>query len=316
MSYLQKIIQSFRGRKVLVVGDVMIDQYSYGVVDRISPEAPVPIVHLVEEKFVAGGAGNVYQNLLELGAEVSLVSVSGDDISAEKVASLFNDNRSDKKFIVRDSGRKTTVKQRLVAGGQQMLRFDSEDTHDISQDIEAELLSILEKKIADADVVCVSDYAKGVITKKIASRICQLAAEKKVPVVVDTKPKHFSYFHAVSVLAPNESEVLEFDKKLDVVTAAKNLAMQTTSDVLVTRGSLGMLAVSNSQVLFSIPSFANDVRDVSGAGDTVVSLLALGFAAGLSLEDAAFVANHGAAIAVSKPQTSAVSIEELIDVLL
>lgn len=312
LPYIQAI-NSFTDKEVLVIGDLMVDLYSYGIVDRISPEAPIPIIHLVSEEYVPGGAGNVCNNLLALEAKVHLLSVCGHDEYGEKVHGILKGLPSFNSNILIDNERRTTVKQRLVAGGQQLLRVDTEDTNYLSETLESQVIAFLREHIKNFDCVCVSDYAKGFITEKIAHTISTLANDNNVPLIVDTKPKHFKFFKHCTVITPNEKEVFSAYSNLSYEEAAEKLSHDTQSPVLITRGAAGMSYIKNEHgEIFNLPSYATDVRDVSGAGDTVVAVIAASFSVGLDIKDAAYLASKAAAIAVSKSQTSAVTQEELI----
>jgi D-beta-D-heptose 7-phosphate kinase/D-beta-D-heptose 1-phosphate adenosyltransferase len=311
------IVASFKNKRILVVGDVMLDHYSYGKVTRISPEAPVPIIQIVEERFVPGGAGNVFQNLCEYGVQAVLLAIVGNDEAAKKLKQSCTISSCGETLFIIDENRRTTVKHRLVAHRQQLLRVDTEDTAPIASTLESEIVAYVEEHIGTFDCLCIADYAKGGITESVASKLTDICAEHEIPILVDTKPAHFSFYRDCTMLTPNEGEVLAAYPNHTYQEAAKALFAATNTPVLVTRGKEGVAYVTASGEEFALPSYANeeDVRDVSGAGDTVVATLALALSCGLPAHDAAFIASKAAAIAITKPQTSAVTLSELIETL-
>lgn len=318
-SLIKTVIDSFKDLRILVIGDVMLDHYSYGKVDRISPEAPVPIIHLIDESFVPGGAGNVYLNISAMGAEVTLISVLGKDAGAENLLHVFKKTPySGKQVFFFEQDRKTTVKQRLIAGGQQLLRVDTEDRYPITRETEFLVSSYLNEHGNEFDCICVSDYAKGMITANLAQEICACSKHNDAPVIVDTKPSQFKLYNRCTLITPNELEVTSAyaDLNLDYVESARRLSLETNSPILVTRGEQGMSYITgNESEQFSIPSFATDVRDVSGAGDTVVALCTLGLASNLNVYETSVLASKAAAVAISKYQSSVVTPGELLDSL-
>ncbi len=316
---LQEKFATLPSLKVCVIGDVMLDTYTYGKVERISAEAPVPIIHIVDTMHVLGGAGNVFANLSMVGMGVSLVSSVGTDESGQKVVELLKEKTQPgvTHYLTKNSKKPTTNKQRIIASNQQLLRIDTEDTHEISTDIVYEVTANLEAALEGVQVVCISDYGKGFITAPIMEAILTIAARKNIPVVVDTKPKNINFFYNCTLISPNESELQQMTTEGTIEERAQSLASQTRSNILVTLGGKGVYYADykDSDNNFSLPSFAKDVRDVSGAGDTVVAFVVVGLALGLSMYESVTLANHAAAISVSKPHTAVVTTEELLAVI-
>jgi rfaE bifunctional protein kinase chain/domain len=309
---LREICTRLQCVRVLVVGDVMLDHYSYGVVERISPEAPVPIISISREQHIPGGAGNVFLNVQHLGAQVSLIGVVGNDAAATILRTAFGAAQGMVTCLV-DPARTTTVKHRLLAGGQQLLRVDTEERTSLSSDIRQELHRAIEEHLNAVDVICVVDYAKGVWSQESAAHVVSLATKRNIPVVVDTKPAHFLWYRGARIMTPNEKEVCEGYNGVSYDRAGTLLAQETGATVVVTRGGNGMACIDQHGVRFELPAYARqeEVRDVSGAGDTVTAAFATAIAAGVLYVDAADFASAAAAAAVMKSHTSAVTLDEV-----
>ncbi len=306
--------------RVCVIGDLMLDTYTYGKVERISPEAPVPIIKIEKEVTVLGGAGNVYANLLTIGTIVNLIGSVGEDDDGKKIIALLSKNVSieeDRVKIYVDKKKPTINKNRIVAGTQQLLRIDNENEKPIDLVLESKVIGNLSKILNNIDVVCVADYGKGFITHNIVKAIKKNTDVNNIPVIIDTKPKNISFFKDFTLITPNEKELFEMTEEGTVSERAYALSLQTGTNVLVTRGSNGVLYcdAKNKNKNFTLPSFAEDVRDVSGAGDTIAAFTVVGIALGMDIYDAVSVANKAAAIAVSKPHTNTVTLDELIQKL-
>ena len=314
---IEEIITSFKTKRVLVVGDVMLDHYSYGKVTRISPEAPVPIIEILEEKLVPGGAGNVFHNMCEFGASTTLISVVGTDDTSQKIKNSLGSFNCGEVILLSDGNRRSTVKHRLIAGRQQLLRIDTEDVFPISDEVREKIQEYIRENISTFDCVCISDYAKGVLSESLASCILEYASKHGVPVLVDTKPSNFRFYKGCAVITPNESELLNAYPGCDYRQAAEIFSHDSESSILVTLGKNGVAYVTERGEQFSLPSYAReeDVRDVSGAGDTVVATYTLCLASKAEPEEAAHIASKAAAVAVAKPYTSTVTIRELIESL-
>jgi D-beta-D-heptose 7-phosphate kinase / D-beta-D-heptose 1-phosphate adenosyltransferase len=314
------IRQKFPEIRVMVIGDLMLDRYFWGKASRISPEAPVPVVNIERKTHSLGGAGNVALNLVSLGCQVELMGVVGNDVEAEVLRQTVMELGIDSGGLLIDVSRPTTVKTRIISNSQQMLRLDSEVSSFIGNEIEEALLKMSGEKLDAVDIVILSDYAKGVLTDRFLSSFLALADRKKVRVLVDPKRKDFGAYANAGAVTPNRAELqaamgraLETDG--DFEWAARALQKQYNFEaVLMTRSEQGMTLLSEG-VVSHFPTQAKQVFDISGAGDAVISVLALGLAAGLSWPEATELANLGAGVAVQKVGTSPVTAEELVQVL-
>ncbi|HET9149119.1 MAG TPA: D-glycero-beta-D-manno-heptose-7-phosphate kinase [Alphaproteobacteria bacterium] len=295
--------------RIAVIGDVMLDRYAYGDVDRISPEGPIPVFRRRRAVAMLGGAGNVVRNVTALGAKAALVGAVGTDAEGREVRQLVRADAGILSRLVADPAHRTTVKTRFVAGQQQLLRADEESDGPFVPRLERALMSAARGAIARAAAVVMSDYGKGVMSSAVAAAIIAAARRHRVPVVVDPKGSDWSRYKGASLVTPNRRELEEaFGKPLvgdrAIVTAARALiARYRLGAVLVTRSAEGMSAVS-ARAVSHLPAEAREVFDVSGAGDTVVAAVAAGLAAGLPLADAARIANAAAGIVVGKLGTA------------
>ena len=313
---LISFIARFRGRPVGVVGDLMLDHYVAGTVERISQEAPTPIVRVTEDSDAPGGAANVAVNVKALGGAVSLFGVLGKDAVGAHLAQALRARGVDLGGLVTVPRWRTIEKIRVLSLGQQMLRLDREEGTYLDKRGEDALLAALRARVGDLRVLIVADYAKGTITPRVAREIATLARRRKIPLIVDTKPKHFSLYRSAFVLTPNMREAEGASgRKIETITdlraVAELLARRARAAILVKRGAEGMSLFSGGR-LRHIPSVAREVFDVTGAGDTVIAALALGVAAGADLYRAAWLANQAAGVVVGKRGTASVSAEELL----
>ncbi len=309
------------GVKLLVIGDVMLDHFIYGTVERISPEAPIPVLKVEREARMLGGAGNVARNANALGARVTLVATVGDDDAGGTIVQLVGAEGQLSGNLVVVPGRPTTVKTRFVAQGQQLLRSDQEDAAAITSDIERRLLEAIEGELSEADAVVISDYAKGTVSPGVAQRTIAAARAAGKPVIVDTKTADVSVFRGAGLLTPNAREL----STLTGMPALSNANVEAASaklmndldlgGVVVTRSERGMSVVERGQPAHHLTAEAREVFDVSGAGDTVLATLALALGAGAALGDAATLANIAAGIVVGKAGTAVVRADELLRVL-
>jgi len=313
---LLSLLPMIKGKKILVIGDVMLDKYIWGEVFRISPEAPVPIVHVTKETFVPGGAANVANNIVSVGGEAYVCSVVGQDRSGKVLIEELEKRGIKTEAIIEDSNRPTIQKIRVMGGKQQLLRMDKENSDYVSAETEAKIIDKIRTLLNSADAIVISDYAKGVVTEKLMENIRKYCIEANKPVIVDGKPKHKMWFRDLTIITPNTNEAIEMSgivmkKDGDVISVGKKLMEELNTNVLITRGEKGMTLFEKKGAIANIPTKAREVYDVSGAGDTVVGVLALGLAAGIDLENAAHLANYAAGIVVGKLGTATVSIEEL-----
>jgi D-glycero-beta-D-manno-heptose-7-phosphate kinase len=311
------LLARFLPRKVLVLGDIMADEYIWGAVSRISPEAPVPIVEVGDESTRLGGAANVVANIRALGAQADLVGVVGGDAMADRLIHEVEQIGVKSDGMVVDRIRKTTVKTRVVAGSQHVVRFDRECTEDFTEETRGKIAALVRDRLPAAEAVVISDYGKGVITRGLLEEVLPLARARGVTIVVDPKINHFDLYREVTVLTPNHREAAAawgrpVRSEADVITAGWHLLESLGAQaVLITRGERGMSLFEVDGRVSHIPAVAKEVFDVTGAGDTVVAAMALALASGASMVEAAQVANHAAGVVVGKRGTATVSLEEL-----
>ncbi|WP_294703811.1 D-glycero-beta-D-manno-heptose-7-phosphate kinase [uncultured Fusobacterium sp.] len=312
---LKKILESFNKIKIGVVGDLMLDDYIIGSVDRISPEAPVPVVNVKEERFVLGGAANVVNNLSVLGAKTLCFGVIGEDPNGDRLLKTFNDKGIDASGIIRTKDIPTIVKRRILAGNQQLLRIDWEKASPISKELEDELLDNFISKIDSLDAIILSDYDKGVLTPRVAKEIVRICKEKNKIVTVDPKPKNALNYVGATSMTPNRKEAMECLGKSNVTDFEKlGVELKETlklDNLLLTRSEEGMSLFLDKVI--NIPTFAKEVYDVTGAGDTVISVFTLASAAGVDWHEAAKIANTAAGVVVGKMGTSTVTKEEILE---
>lgn len=317
--FYQSILADIKHAHILCIGDVMLDRFIYGSVDRISPEAPVPVFHVRRELQTLGGAGNVVRNLSALGAHVFFTSVLGRDDSGALIESLLLKEEQVRFSFLQDDHRSTTTKTRFIANGQQMLRTDHEQTHLLSHDQEKNILKIIEAEIEKAHVVILSDYGKGVLTPLLIQKIIQLAQMFDKPVIVDPKGRSYDIYSGCTILTPNHKELAQAtgystNTDIEVIKAAEILFKTVSVEhLLVTRGAQGMALFSRTKEPLFIPSQALEVFDVSGAGDTVISVLAAAIACDADYEVAAQLSNVAAGIVVAKVGTAVVKAQEILD---
>jgi D-beta-D-heptose 7-phosphate kinase/D-beta-D-heptose 1-phosphate adenosyltransferase len=309
------LLSAMRRRRVLVVGDVMLDEFLWGRVSRISPEAPVPVVEVVRQSFHLGGAGNVAANVRSLGGRATLVSAIGDDAGGAHVREAVERAGVDSRLVV-SPGRPTTVKTRIVAHQQQVVRADREDRSDMDAGTGAAILDALREELGRCDVLVISDYQKGVVTAAALKRLLPLA--QHVPVLVDPKLGHFRLYRGVTVVTPNQLEAeqatgVRLRDGAELATAgARILRMLRCRAALVTRGERGMSLFEQGKPPLHVPTAAREVFDVTGAGDTVIATMSLALAAGASLPEAAVLANAAAGVVVGKLGTAQATPDEVL----
>jgi rfaE bifunctional protein kinase chain/domain len=313
MNFLDNIAKA----KVLVVGDVMLDRYWWGNVTRMSPEAPVPIVHLTKSSLAPGGAANVAVNIAGLGATPILIGAVGKDAEADQLRQILNENGVSDEYLVEIENRPTTVKTRIIAHSQQVARVDSEVVEEIADEQIPKLKKAICRAIEMVDTVVVSDYAKGLLTCGLLSTIIEKCGRVDKNVLVDPKGKNYSKYRGATLVTPNRREAAEAcnfeDNRADVV----ELAGQTLIDehqfasVLITRGEEGMTLFLNGSSPIHFKAMAREVYDVTGAGDTVIATLAASVASGADLKDAARLANIAAGLVVEQVGTTAVNLSDL-----
>jgi len=317
---VKEIIELMRGQLIVVFGDVMLDEFVWGEVTRISPEAPVPVVDVRRESWRLGGAANVFANVAALGGRGAVVGVTGTDAAGERLREeLAQAGALDvTNTLVSDVERPTTVKTRIIAHNQLVVRADRELRTPVGRDIETQLIERIMKLLnGGASALLVSDYDKGAVTGRVLEELIAAARERKVPVLVDPKIKNFASYRHATLVTPNHHEALRLanideDTDAGVAEAARQIRARLDCDaVLVTRGERGMMLLEDGEPVY-VPTAAREVYDVTGAGDTVIATLALAVAAGATLTEAANLANHAAGIVVGKVGTATVSAEELL----
>lgn len=310
MPKLTDIVDNFKGKKIGIIGDLMLDQFIFGHAERMSPEAPVPVVLFSKEIFTLGGAANVAHNITSLGGSATLVGVVGKDDAGSNFLSELKFRGMDIDGIISLEERKTTQKVRVVAQGQHIVRIDREQTDLIGRETENKVIAIIEAQIKTWDMVVVSDYNKGFVTKNIIAGIIKLAKKHKKRIVADVKPVNLRYFKNIFLLVPNQKEALEMSGTKDVKSAGKIIQKKIHSNVLLKQGADGMTLFEGG-VCANFPAKAKEVFDVSGAGDTVLAAVSLGLCSGANLKQSAEIANHAAGISVAKVGTAVVLPGEL-----
>jgi D-beta-D-heptose 7-phosphate kinase/D-beta-D-heptose 1-phosphate adenosyltransferase len=319
---LRRVALGFPGKRILVVGDLMLDQYVRGTAGRISPEAPVPVVRVTGESMIPGGAGNVAANLAALQARVSVMGVIGDDEAGRRLLADFGEMAVDTGHVIFDRHRVTSQKCRIVAERQQVVRYDRETDSPLSVETEGRILERLEPAVRDSEAVILSDYGKGVVTPRILAATIRLAKRGGVPVTVDPKIEHFRRYRGVTCITPNLHEAWSGMRRsprpgLDELERLGKDILRTLrcESVLITRGPDGMSLFKANGRIVHVPTQAREVFDVTGAGDTVISTLTLALASGAKIEQAAVVSNHAAGIVVGKLGTATTSIPEILRAL-
>ncbi len=294
----------------------MLDHYIYGKCERISPEAPVPVVNFTKEIYTLGGAGNVIKNLYSLGAQSSLLSVSGADEASANLEAELQRIAPDSFYLARENERSTTVKTRILAGNHQMLRVDRESKHAISSATEKSLIEQLTRSIPNARILIMSDYCKGLFSDGLTKTIIALCKENGVINLLDSKEKNLSKFWGVDIIKPNKKEAarmagIAINDRQSLHDACAIIAKKTNCQSVVVTLSEEGLAIYDKQTLEIVPTKALEVYDVTGAGDTVIASIAYGLANNLSLQDACDLANHAAAVVVGKTGSATATLEEI-----
>ena len=318
---MQIDISRFDKCRLLVVGDLMIDEYVWGEVDRISPEAPVQVVSVKNEEYTLGGSGNVVNNLVALGAQAFVLGVTGTGRDGKLLLNKLNDLGVDTQGVIQERSRPTTKKTRIIADHQQVLRIDRETQQKVSVSTFRSLTTLAEKIIPEVDLVLISDYGKGVISRSLIADLVKIAKNNNKLTIADPKGLAFEKYSGVSLLTPNSKEAslasgVEITDEKSVATAG-NILMEKSGieRLLITCGKDGMVLFEPDCEPLKISTKAREVYDVSGAGDTVLAVLGLGMAAGLQLKEAVTLANTAAGLVVGKVGTATVSKRELLQAL-
>jgi len=301
------LVDRLAGRRVMIVGDVMLDHYTFGSVTRISPEAPVPVLQVSDEQYRLGGAGNVARNIVALGGQAMMIGVAGTDQDGQTLTTLLNE-AGVSTDLVHDDRRRTTRKTRIIAQNQQIVRVDREHTEPLSKTVVGTLLEKVRAHAQGHDIIIVSDYGKGVVTRALMDGLRALRSQSGAAprILVDPKPCNYDLYRGVDILTPNAKEASE-GAGLPVTgpqgpgpAAAALFKRLACAHLLITLGAEGMALFHSPQKAQKIPTFARKVFDVTGAGDTVIATLALGLAAGADLLCAAVLANHAAGVVVAQ----------------
>ncbi len=314
---LLNILGKFQHSRIAVIGDIMLDHFIRGNVSRISPEAPVPVVNITAEALRLGGAGNVVYNLNALGSTVYASGVVGSDEMGKKILHQFRSLALDTSGLVVSAERPTTVKTRIIANNQQVVRFDRETISPLNSNHRQKILRYLRRCLPNIDAIIISDYGKNIVSRDLMEKTLTLSRKNSIPVIVDPKVKNIDLYKGVTIITPNQKEASEatgitITSDHDALEAAVRLRERLGCDsVLITRGEHGMTLLDKNGSCTNIPTLATEVYDVTGAGDTVISALTLAFTAGASLTVSALIANIAAGIVIRKLGTAAVRIDEL-----
>ncbi len=306
---LAELTNRFSGRRILVAGDLILDRYLFGKVDRISPEAPVPILRVKREENRPGGAGNVAANILALGGDVQLMGIVGDDEAGKTLRHFFHDQR----LVIEDPAFTTITKTRVISQRQQIVRIDRESDGNIPA--AGAMQRLLNATLPAAfDAIVVSDYAKGTITRELMHKLAAIATAAAIPLLVDPKPANAHLYKGVTGITPNlaESEAMLGEAIRDIEASARRLRRRLGCRfAIITRGENGITAAERNRRTFHVPAWAHEVYDVTGAGDTVAAVIGLSLSAGASLKEAVFMANAAASLVVEKVGTASVTPGEL-----
>ncbi len=316
---LKRAISRFSKAKILVIGDLILDEFVWGSVSRISPEAPVPVVWVERESYMPGGASNVANNIRGLEGKVYVAGIVGPDERAQKLLELLSERGVVTDGVLVDPVRPTTLKTRIIAQHQQVVRVDREKVEHLSGAVLKDIILYAKKVIPQVDAVIIEDYGKGVITPALLKELIRCAKSHKKVITVDPKEEHFSFYKGVTSLTPNNHEAsvaagMRIKDDNTLIEAGKKMLKRIKSDsVLITQGEKGMCLFEKNGAVSHIPTAAQEVYDVSGAGDTVIAVFTLAMACGASAADAAWISNIAAGIVVGKVGVAVVSQEELID---
>lgn len=315
---LRTVIQTGKQPNILVIGDLMIDHYVWGDATRLSPEAPVPVVNVKSESTTPGGAANVAQNLISMGAKVVLGGLVGDDISGGQLTAILEQEGIDTCGIIKDSSRPTTVKTRVLAGSHQLVRVDREVTDAVAVSLEDELLNKLKDCIAQTDIVLFSDYNKGLFSPSLTQRLIAAINQQGKKIIVDPKGLNYSKYKDAYIIKPNRKELTEAAKAEKIKTiedlqqASKTIFEQTGVEYLVVTLSEEGMAIVSELSYKLLPVKATEVFDVTGAGDTVLAAMAYFIASGLTVEEACELANHAAAIVIRRVGSATTTLTEIL----
>ncbi len=323
ISYYKNYLENFKNVNILVIGDIMLDRFIWGNVERISPEAPVPVVKVTRESYMAGGAANVAANIASLGGRSTIIGVTGQDQTGDTLLDILKEKNINTDQIIRDDKNKegkprnTIVKTRVIAHSQQVVRVDREDQFELSNKSNEKIINFVKKNIDKFDVVVIEDYGKGVINKNILEAIIPFIKKHNKFIIVDPKEEHFSLYKGVSAITPNHHEagravgkkITDFETLL--YAGNKLLEMLECDGVLITRGEEGMSIFEKGREPHHIPTIAQEIFDVSGAGDTVAATFSLALGAGLNMKQSTFLSNIAGGVVVGKIGVATIHTREL-----
>jgi D-beta-D-heptose 7-phosphate kinase/D-beta-D-heptose 1-phosphate adenosyltransferase len=320
-SRLKTLIPKFEGKKILIIGDLMLDEHIWSKVNRISPEAPVVVADVIRISHVPGGCGNVAANVAALGGYPLLVGIIGRDSSGDKLQRALRNLGIDTRHLITTSERPTTLKSRIIAGSQQVVRVDREEKDQVSDRLSRHILSVASHLIKKCDAVIISDYGKGVLSAKNCQQIIRLAKRARKPILADPKGSDYSKYRGITIMTPNQLEAetatgIKITDPESLEKAGQKLMRELKlPNLMITRGREGLSLFESGQKRFDIPAVPREVFDITGAGDTVIATLALGIASGAALHDAALLSNYAASVKVSKIATQPVYRMELEEAL-
>lgn len=321
MIHLIQRIKNFQDKRILVVGDVMLDEYMWGSVKRISPEAPVPVVNVDKKTYMAGGAGNTAANISALGGNATIAGIIGDDTQGALLRQKLGELGIETSGLIMDSSHPTITKTRIIANKQHVVRVDVEKRYALGSEIREKLLQTVESTIGTVQAVVISDYGKHVVTAEVCGAVISMAQKHNIPVIADPKGNEYAKYRGATIITPN---ILETEKALNIEISGEAELIEAGNElnrfiggsaILITRGPEGMSLFVNGGKIVHFPAVARALYDVTGAGDTVVSTLAMSLAANASLEDAVYLSNLAAGLAVEKLGTATVTVQELRNVL-
>lgn len=314
---LDTLLRNMGKSRILILGDIMLDEYVFGQVDRISPEAPVPVVEVLSTNVLVGGAANVAANIRALGDEPILMGVVGTDDAAGRLSALLQEKSIPSDYIISDASRQTTVKTRIIAHSQQVVRADREDRRPLADAVEKELFDRVRAMASEISAVVISDYGKGVITPSLLENVIELCRQHDIFVGVDPKETNFPNYKRVSLITPNHHEAgFAYGRRIitdeDLMEVGSGLMSRLDARaILITRGGHGMSLFSQDDKPTHIPTFARHVFDVTGAGDTVIATFVAAVSGGATLKEAAVVANAAAGYTVGEVGTATITLDQL-----
>ncbi|HOK56422.1 MAG TPA: D-glycero-beta-D-manno-heptose-7-phosphate kinase [bacterium] len=311
---IEKNFKKFTLKKILIIGDIILDHYIFGEVERISPEAPVPVVELKNEKFLLGGAGNLALNIKSMGGEIFLISTTGKDKNGKILKDILKKEKINSFILQRDVP--TIVKTRVIAKNQQIVRIDREKIEKLNKKEEEKIKDVILKEIESTEIIVISDYGKGIITEDIINFLKKF----KKRIIVDPKPEHFNFYKNVFCLTPNKNEAclgigkINVKELKDIIqTGIEIIKLLKCKNLIITLGKDGMLIFKNKEEIYKIPSIAKDVYDVTGAGDTVCGIFSLYLSVSNDILESAIISNFAAGIVVGKIGTATTNKKEFIE---